>query len=92
MPFAAKPHQKIRSASSASKRGYGRDWQRLRDLHLASSPLCVECQRRGVVAAAIDVDHIRPHEGRDDLRLDPANLQSLCKKCHGAKTKREQGR
>ena len=36
------------------------------------------------------VDHIKPHRGSWPLFIDPANHQSLCKRCHDQKTAREQ--
>ena len=71
----------------ASARGYDRHWRKLRDLHLRSNPLCVYCERAGRLTPAAVVDHIDPFDGKADARrLDPGNLQSLCKQCHdGAK-------
>lgn len=68
--------------SSAAKRGYGRNWQRLRLLVLHEEPLCRECR-----AAATDVDHI---DG-DVTNLARENLQALCHGCHSRKTTRENG-
>nr|WP_041795814.1 HNH endonuclease signature motif containing protein [Pararhodospirillum photometricum] len=76
---------------SASKRGYGAQWRRLRDLVLADEPLCRECAKVGRVVPATDVDHIIPHRGDDRLFWDRRNLQPLCKACHSAKTAREDG-
>jgi 5-methylcytosine-specific restriction endonuclease McrA len=39
---------------------------------------------RGVMAT--QVDHVKAHHGNEALRLDPANLQSLCQSCHSRKT------
>ena len=68
--------------ASASQRGYGARWRRLRLLVLHRAPLCRECGR-----AATDVDHILPRRmgGTDDM----ANLQPLCHSCHSRKTARE---
>lgn len=62
-------------------------WLRLRLLWLADHPLCVECERAGKVEPGVDVDHIVPHGGDWGRFLDVGNLQSLCKACHGAKTR-----
>ena len=64
---------------SPSRRGYGHQWQQLRKLAFARSPLCVRC-----AAPATDVDHIlaKSHGGSDALE----NLQTLCHKCHALKT------
>jgi 5-methylcytosine-specific restriction protein A len=73
---------------SAARRGYDRRWERIRRAKLERDPLCAECLRagRGAVEAA-EVDHIVPLArggGHGE-----ANLQSLCKPCHSAKTARE---
>ena len=60
-------------------------WKTLRLSHLNSEPLCRACRTVGKLVAAAVVDHIIPiTEGGADL--DDANLQSLCKPCHNAKT------
>lgn len=69
---------------SASARGYGRNWQKLRLSVLAEEPLCRACLARGQVVAAVDVDHIVPKsKGGTDHR---SNLQPLCHPCHSVKT------
>jgi 5-methylcytosine-specific restriction protein A len=47
---------------------------------LASSPLCAECERRGVVTLATDVHHIvaKRDGGLDEIE----NLEPLCHACH----------
>lgn len=65
--------------------------RRLRPMQLAKEPFCRECwQNRRQRVRATDVDHITPHCGDLSLFTDPKNLQSLCHKCHSAKTMREQ--
>ena len=76
---------------SAGDRGYGKDWQQLRAAHLAAEPYCRLCAEEGVTRAAALVDHIESITKRPDLRLDDANLQSLCWPCHRAKTNRYDG-
>ena len=72
---------------SSYQRGYDKRWQALRRAHLAFFPLCEECKRNGIVTAAEHVDHIEPFDGvADPRRLDPMNLQSLCRVCHSRKT------
>lgn len=58
-----------------------REWARIRARQLGRAPMCEGCER----APAIDVDHITPITAGGSKR-DPANLQSLCKPCHSAKT------
>jgi 5-methylcytosine-specific restriction enzyme A len=77
---------------SANQRGYDADWRRLRDWHITNKPLCEICLLGGRVTGADHVDHIEPFHGKNDpLRLDPKNLQSLCKSCHSRKTVKEDG-
>jgi 5-methylcytosine-specific restriction protein A len=92
-PSAGNVHRPATNPRGTRKqRGYGEPWQRLRAEHIAGSPLCVECLKEGLRVLATDVDHVTPFKGLDDpLRLDPRNLQSLCKSHHSAKTAREDG-
>jgi 5-methylcytosine-specific restriction enzyme A len=71
------------SAGSASSRGYGSTWRRLRAIVLGRNPICVLCGR----APATEVDHRVPkaQQGPDDL----ANLQAVCGPCHDAKSAAE---
>lgn len=48
---------------------------------------CVKCSARG----RLEVDHIISVRDAPDRAFDLANLQSLCPKCHGSKTRRELG-
>ena len=59
---------------------YPPQWKRVRDAYLAAEPWCAHCGTR-----AEEVDHVVSlADGGDPL--DPANLQSLCRGCHRAKT------
>ena len=72
---------------SRRKRGlYDRTWMKLRLIFLQEHPLCCECGR-----PAGEVDHKIPISERPELRLDPANLQAMCKSCHSRKTASEDG-
>lgn len=55
-------------------------------MHLSDYPLCAACERRGLVVAGNQVDHIVPHKLDLDLLTDRANLQTLCEECHGIKS------
>ena len=68
---------------SASQRGYGAQWRRVRAEHLEMEPDCRSCG-----APAREVDHIvtRRSGGSDDHD----NLRSLCKPCHSRRTAIEQ--
>jgi 5-methylcytosine-specific restriction endonuclease McrA len=72
-------------------RGYDSQWVRLREWFLSQpeNVLCRQCHAEGRTTLAIDVDHIRPFRGvADPLRLNPTNLQALCKRHHGQKHSR----
>lgn len=66
---------------SASARGYGKNWLKLRKYVLMLNPICMfpECEELATV-----VDHVIPKEagGTDDL----SNLKSSCKRHHDQKT------
>jgi len=81
--------------ASASQRGYGVGWRRIRAWYLRRHPLC-ECQgyngcehRAGeCYLPANEVDHKAGQaagNGED-------NLQAVCKACHSRKTTQEDGR
>lgn len=93
MPYRPKSHAQEMSERrkrapddrvSASKRGYGATWQKLRLIKLNDQPIC---QQPGCLKPATDVDHIiaRVRGGEDTLE----NLQSLCHQHHSMKTARE---
>lgn len=67
---------------SAHERGYDNDWKRLRSYHLKVEPLCRECYFRGRKTPADMVNHNIPVRHAPDLRLDRANLSSMCKLHH----------
>lgn len=72
---------------SASARGYGRRWQRLRLMQLRNEPLCRHCAQQGRTTPATEVDHILAKRFGGADALD--NLQSLCRSCHARKTNQE---
>ena len=49
------------------------------------------CMREGRPVNATDVDHVRPHKGKQQPFFDATNLQSLCHACHSRKTATEDG-
>jgi len=77
------------SRKPSSQRGYDHRWTELRAYHISQEPLCRHCRERGLTRAAEEVDHIEPISKRPDLRLEPTNLQSLCRRCHVRKTREE---
>lgn len=84
-PTPATPQQ---ARLSRSRRGYTAAWYRARSAYLREHPLCVECERDGIVEPAIDLDHIIPHRGDEGLFWLESNWAGLCKKHHGEKTRR----
>lgn len=60
-------------------------WQKVRaEAMTRDLDLCVRCGNKGYL-----VDHIVPSEDDWSNRYDIDNLETLCKKCHQLKTKRE---
>ncbi|NBS69248.1 HNH endonuclease [bacterium] len=74
---------------SRHARGYDSVWTRYSKLYLRQHPLCRSCEQLGRTTVASLVDHIIPLRLRPDLRLDPENLQPLCRSCHAVKTAAE---
>lgn len=65
-----------------------RAWRNARKFYLESNPLCVSCDKAGVVRVATVVDHIVPINLGGE-KLDTANFQSLCSSCHNSKSAKE---
>lgn len=86
-------HAVMDDRPSASERGYGHRWRKLRLMQLRMYPLCadpfgVHAERNEIIAAT-DVDHIVPRSRGGQDVLD--NLQSLCHACHSKKTATQDG-
>ena len=64
----------------ATKRRYGRAWQRIRDRYAAAHPFCEECYKRGVLTPTEAIHHIKPLAHGGTHAED--NLMALCKPCH----------
>lgn len=62
-------------------------WARVRAQFQAGDPLCGACAREGRVEPWTDLDHITPHRGDPALFWDRRNLQGLCARHHGEKTR-----
>jgi len=65
-------------------------WRKLREIQLNKYPLCADCEKRGRLRGAEEVDHIIPIKAGGAV-FDPENLQSLCRRCHSRKTTVEDG-
>lgn len=63
---------------------HSKEWKQLKREQLRQQPFCEICGE-----AATEVHHIRPHNGVQELFLDPYNLMSLCHDCHLRATQRE---
>lgn len=63
-------------------------WKNVRALQLQLEPLCQECRKIGKLIPATIVDHVVAIAD-GGAELDRANLQSLCKAHHDAKTRRD---
>ncbi|AZG88160.1 HNH endonuclease [Pseudomonas syringae pv. aptata] len=76
--------------TTANQRGYNYAWQKARLVHLGANPLCVYCDRAGLVVAASVVDHSVPHRGDQDIFWDRSLWVSLCTHCHSSVKQREE--
>jgi len=93
MPMKPRTHSITRrqrdERPSASRRGYGRKWKRLRILYLKRHPICENpFEITDHIVPATDVDHIIPKRRGGPDRWE--NLQALCHSCHSSKTRLEQ--
>lgn len=80
-----------KARGTAHARGYTSAWSKARTGFLARHPLCVLCEKKGILTSANVVDHVRPHKGDKVLFWDRGNWQALCKPCHDSKTAKEDG-
>ena len=79
------------STISRHARGYGRDWDKVRQVILKRDCyLCQQCKREGMIKVANIVDHIisKATRGTDD----ESNLEVICKQHHDKKTIEETGK
>ncbi|WP_337177673.1 HNH endonuclease signature motif containing protein [Paludisphaera sp.] len=73
-----------------------RDWRgsgrRLgaKNLKLRTNPLCERCLMFGEYVPAVDVHHKTDVADAPELAFDQANLEALCKQCHGRESNRRQ--
>src|SRR5690348_253640 len=79
-----------RNRELSRARGYDRTWERLRRMHLNARPWCKMCDELlNVATVATICDHVIPIEVDPSKRLDPDNLQSLCKAHHDGLKQRQ---
>lgn len=76
-------------------RGYGAKWRAYRTKYIEQNPYCVSAECAAIPLwrrpLATDVDHIDGLGPLGPRGYDPANMQSLCHRCHSIKTAREDG-
>jgi len=73
---------------NSTARGYDEQWRQLRAEYARAHPWCEACALDGLRVAVAIVDHRQPIR-RGGARLDPRNLESLCRSHHGKKTARD---
>lgn len=65
-----------------------RRWLAVRRRQLTDHPLCERCREKSILTPATCVHHVVPVESGGTMEAmaalcyNPANLQSLCQKCH----------
>lgn len=65
------------------KRGaYDYAWRQLSIYYRKKNPLCERCKEAGRTAIGRHVHHVVPIRVAPELRLEYANLRSLCTVCH----------
>jgi len=75
---------------TAHSRGYGSRWARYSKQYRVDHPLCVLCEKKGILTVAQCVDHIEAVSDKDDPKFWlESNHQSLCNSCHSEKTAKE---
>lgn len=74
----------------ATRKRYGRDWEKIRARYIRAHPLCERCQSAGRIKKADEVHHKLPLSKGGTH--DESNLMSLCESCHSEITAREGGR
>ena len=85
VPRGACPRHTVRANATVRRWYRVARWARLRQQVLIDQAYaCAQC---GHVALALEVDHIRKHDGDPTLFWMRENLQALCPQCHIAKTK-----
>lgn len=69
---------------SASRRGYGKTWQRLSALAISLQPWCSRCKSTN----DLTTDHRAPLALVGERELSLADVDVLCRKCNSSKGKR----
>ncbi len=87
-PRSHRPEANRRHARTTTQRGYGWDWQQLRQNLLRHNPLCKDCESKGIARPATEVHHVTKIKDDAERRLDVENLMPLCGECHDDRTAR----
>lgn len=78
---------------NSAQRGYGSQWRAYALRYLARHQTCRQCDEQGRASLAQCVDHIEPCGNlgvAHPLFWIESNHQPLCRRCHAAKTKRDE--
>jgi 5-methylcytosine-specific restriction enzyme A len=78
-----------RRRGSSHRRGYTEAWRKARAVYLGAHPLCVFCERDGLLTVATVVDHIEPHDGDYEKFWSQDNWQALCSQHHNSAKQRQ---
>ena len=65
-----------------AQRGIDDKWRALRTAHFARDPWCTRCRAEGRQVPAAILHHVIEHRGNEALRLDPNNIEGLCRSHH----------
>ena len=80
-PEHVKTHDQLRGTTA--ERGYDQSWVDLRAYKISRDPICEVCQHYDA-KFPVEVHHINAIRDRPDLRLEYANLKTVCRACHQA--------
>lgn len=70
---------------SSYRRGYDRQWQKVRTIKLSNDPYCERCKSNHRIVPAVMVHH----KDRDSKNNRYENLESICRSCHNEEHKEE---
>lgn len=68
---------------------HSKAWRTLSHKILSNEPVCAWCLKRGIIRPAQIADHIVELKDDWSKRLDPNNIEPLCRACHNTKTVQE---
>ena len=65
-------------------------WRKFSKQHKLLNPLCVQCDKDGLVTVGTVADHIVPIN-KGGTVFEKENIQTLCESCHNRKSASERG-